>query len=415
VISIPSICERILAAYDTLEPETPEAAANNSELIEHLASWLHFSDRTISPPALHCIGRFADAELDFDTPENRGLGRMTDECPRFGGKYRAALRHISPQDLKTGHAAFSESLAAGYFFAEYLLESFSEQPVSRSPAVSAPNALFEQWVPTIYSSIGPPEFDKRFADNPNYYELKALWGHAFGDIIHDWFERHQIPVDEYAQHLIRQYFDAGVMLRVTEATPMPKSEYADLVTGGMHSLVSADNEESEAAINEVIALNLFQDLPTTAPGIALAATAVGLTIADLQADPDLAIEAAIAQNIRKACVALGLSVTPHQSLRLAKHMRVGADHYRDGIPLSDTERRIALRFKTIYVRWYCEQNGKTFTQEHARDCERSVQFGERGLTIGHKIGEASGCFQTLLALTCVTFSGVTLIVLIAYG
>ncbi|MEO2033578.1 MAG: hypothetical protein ABGZ35_15980 [Planctomycetaceae bacterium] len=405
--SVPSLAKTILAAYDTLEPETPEGASNNAELVDHLATWLRSPGRIVSAPARYCIGRFADAELDFNTPENRGLGRMTDECPRFGGKYRNVLRGISSQQLSDGRFAFCDSISAGYLFAEYMIETFTDQPVPRSPAIDAPEALFEQWVPTIYSSLGPPKFDARFSDNPKYYDLKALWAHAFGDVIHDWFEKHQISIDDYEQHLIRQYFDAGISLRVTEATPLTKSEYADLVTGGMHSLINAENPESDLAVAAVVALYSFQNMPTTASDIANAISAVGLTLADLQASPDLAIEAGIAQNILYACEVLRLPVTPHQSLTLAKHMRVGADHYRDGIPLSDGERRIALRLRTVHIRWHVEQQGEIFTDEHARDSERMVRFGEHGLTIGHKIGEASGCFQVLLFVIFATSSLIT--------
>ena len=60
-----------------------------------------------------------------------------------------------------------------------------------------------------------------------------------------------------------------------------------------------------------------------------------------------------------------------------------------------------------------KEEGIEFTEEIRRDVEATVGFGERGLTIGHKIGKASGCFQTVLLLglsaTVLTVAAVTML------
>ena len=154
--------------------------------------------------------------------------------------------------------------------------------------------------------------------------------------------------------------------------------------------------EPHSAIEAVENLFYFRNMPETLDEISSSLSALGLTFADAESNPDLLFEAGIARNIRRACEALNIPVTPHQSLTLAKHRRVGADHYRNGVPLSAPERSIALKLEEIYWRAFCQKKGVALTDEMARDYERRVRFGERGLHIGHKIGEASGCFQLVL-------------------
>ena len=47
----------------------------------------------------YCIDKFIKAELDYNTPGNRGLGRISDNVPRFGGFYRKQLINLSNQRL----------------------------------------------------------------------------------------------------------------------------------------------------------------------------------------------------------------------------------------------------------------------------------------------------------------------------
>ena len=168
--------------------------------------------------------------------------------------------------------------------------------------------------------------------------------------------------------------------------------------------------ESEYAIRcveEIVAINSFLGSPGE---MATELQLFGLTLADLKSRNDLLLELGIARNIRRACDALGIPISPHQSLTLAKHMRVSANQYRNGVPLSDHERSIALRLFRIEFQTYCRKKGVPFTSVEERDCERMVQFRERGLTIGHKIGEASGCFHVLLIIV---FSATSLLALIS--
>lgn len=174
--------------------------------------------------------------------------------------------------------------------------------------------------------------------------------------------------------------------------------------------------ESEAAVRRVEELLEFdfKDVVVPSDEIAFEFRLLGLTFVDCESNGDLLFEVLIARNIRHACEALNIAISPHQALTLATHTLVGQKNYRNGVgvPLSDRERDIALRLVTIRIRGICRKNGHTFDEALERECETIVRFGERGLTVGHKIGEATGCFQVLLFVTFSTVSSITLFLIV---
>ncbi len=131
---------------------------------------------------------------------------------------------------------------------------------------------------------------------------------------------------------------------------------------------------------------------------------LGLTHGDLDSEGRVLVEVTIAWKIRRVCSAFDIPITPHQSLTLAKHLQVGEKFYRNGVPLSDQERAIAVQIRKLHFEAECQKRGVPFTEEIEKDAERWVKFGEHGLTVGHKIGEATGCFQALLLVALSTVS-----------
>lgn len=141
------ITTAVLASYGTLQPETAEDREVNAQLIAHLQSWLESNDRDISMAATAVVARFVDAELDFTTDGNRGMGRMTDYWPRFGGKHRSILKHAPASVIRDLHRLFSRQAFCGYLFAEYLVETMSGAPLPRDPASNNHEKFLYQWVP----------------------------------------------------------------------------------------------------------------------------------------------------------------------------------------------------------------------------------------------------------------------------
>ena len=153
--------------------------------------------------------------------------------------------------------------------------------------------------------------------------------------------------------------------------------------------------ESPEAIKKVNDLFNFNNLPLSSDELQFELNYHGLSDEEFFNNPTLLHEAGVARNYRIACEALGITITSRQAMTLAKHLRVG-DNYKNGIPLSEHERYIAQSLLRIQMQEYCRASGVAFSNVHEQDVIRMVNFGERGLHIGHKIGEATGCFQSLL-------------------
>lgn len=56
--------------------------------------------------------------------------------------------------------------------------------------------------------------------------------------IHDCFNQAGIPIDDFEHLLLKQYFDAGIALRLVEAKPLTKTAHEDVVTGVGYSAVT---------------------------------------------------------------------------------------------------------------------------------------------------------------------------------
>lgn len=238
---IDDVARIVLAAYHGLRPQTDEDRDINKALEQHLHNWLSSDNRKLTNAADYCIGRFVTAELDFRSEGNRGLGRSTEYWPRFGGKYRHVLQSLNTDSIEQLSRAFSDEVLCGYLFSEYLIECVIGRLVPRDEFPDGSEGMFKRWVPTIYyKPPGQPTFDTKFSQENGeaYYDIKKLWGHSTGDVIHALFRQFDIPVDKFAQTLIRQYFDAGIMLRVTEMKRVSDSEYYDAVTAGGYSAVT---------------------------------------------------------------------------------------------------------------------------------------------------------------------------------
>ena len=63
----------------------------------------------------YCIDKFIKNEMDQQSPSIRGIGRLTDEIPRFGGYYRNAVLHLYEEEAKELQDLFKVLMYTGYF------------------------------------------------------------------------------------------------------------------------------------------------------------------------------------------------------------------------------------------------------------------------------------------------------------
>lgn len=147
---------------------------------------------------------------------------------------------------------------------------------------------------------------------------------------------------------------------------------------------------SESSNLEQIVIDTFERkcLLTNPDSIVQELQLHGMTTTEVQGNPELLLQLSIARNIRIACEIMKSPVSAHQSLTLAKHSLVNASAERpSGVPLSDTERRLAIRLREIWLEAECKKMNEPFTEEIRKDAARMVAFGERGRTTFHAVGD----------------------------
>lgn len=93
-----------------------------------------------------CLDKYISAELDFNTAGVRGVGRMTDFVPRFGGYFRKSLSSMAQMDLSRLYGIIQDVILRGYLVHVLLIrKSVGDVAISR------PEDLYEKWIPGIYA------------------------------------------------------------------------------------------------------------------------------------------------------------------------------------------------------------------------------------------------------------------------
>ena len=161
---------------------------------------------------------------------------MNDSIPRFGGKHRALLKRIDmPRMLKIRNA-FTDIVLCGYLFVDYQLGMLMPTMIPRHKQMENEKKLYEQWIPSIYSSIVPvPSFEKNImsvVDKDTYLTLKSIWGFVIAHRIFDLLKNINIQITDQEKCILYNYFNGGMALRLLESNPMTKEQHDVLITGG---------------------------------------------------------------------------------------------------------------------------------------------------------------------------------------
>lgn len=110
----------------------------------------------------YCLGEFIRAEFDYQTQGLRGLGRMTDQCPRLAAYFRKSFTKITPQQILTLDNLVTKLIIKSYLFSLIL----SSQENGQNP-IQNEQQFFERWIPEIYifdlNSIGEHVLNLLFA------------------------------------------------------------------------------------------------------------------------------------------------------------------------------------------------------------------------------------------------------------
>lgn len=95
----------------------------------------------------YCIDKYIATELDYHTNGIRGIGRMNDNIPRFGGYFRRHLSNLPEEITNELGNLFKQSIYIGYL--THVL-TFEEKP--KTSVTTSGQMLFEKWIPEIYVS-----------------------------------------------------------------------------------------------------------------------------------------------------------------------------------------------------------------------------------------------------------------------
>jgi|GEM_PF-4628300 len=89
----------------------------------------------------YCIEKFIKTEMDHQSPGLRGVGRVTDETPRFGGYYRSNVNNLYKDEIVELEMLFREIIYNGYFIHAILYEE-----VLKPAKFEDKYKLYQMWI-----------------------------------------------------------------------------------------------------------------------------------------------------------------------------------------------------------------------------------------------------------------------------
>lgn len=93
----------------------------------------------------YSLHNFIKAELDFKTPGVRGIGRLSEQVPRFGGYYSKQLSQIDQDIIDVLYNLIQNLMLRSYLTGVLMLSDELEEAT-----VTNDRELFEKWIPNIY-------------------------------------------------------------------------------------------------------------------------------------------------------------------------------------------------------------------------------------------------------------------------
>lgn len=165
----------------------------------------NYDDKKIT----YCLDKYINAELDFTTPGNRGIGRISEYVPRFGAYFRKALSNMPEADLAKLYSIIQDIMLRGYLV--HVL--FIEESV-REPVISSEKELYEKWIPGIYSQ-NLPETDE------NLVRALVICTYSAFETLREFMNIHRMKDQDFfsedkTDEILFYYAIAGFGLRVVE-------------------------------------------------------------------------------------------------------------------------------------------------------------------------------------------------------
>ncbi len=193
----------------------------------------------------YCLTQYVQAELDFESPSKRGLGRVTEVIPRLGAFFRKPMSRISKEDLNELKTLIETQCLLGYlthiFFCENEIVDVSHTDHEQ---------IYTAWLPSIYSN----DLGDMSEDMEQLFSLCSFRGkHG----LKSFFDAHGMKAgffqsDDMADVIILYYFAAGFILRETELKFIAETAEDSELENGAEKVWSWDIFEGQSNTPDVL-------------------------------------------------------------------------------------------------------------------------------------------------------------------
>lgn len=192
-----------------------EIERDKKRLEELLINIADVSDYLFNVESNNCIEEFVNTEMDYKTDGIRGIGRMSNYIPRFGGYYSKFLCNTSYDEIEIIRNLLKDIIKYGYFLGVYAeLEDIKSLKLPKNPY----KLLFEKWIPQIYVA----NFSKSpNLDNEMLYRAKLSYYYFCIKIGKETnFPKKFLQIENVGRDklvwIFRKYIEAGYLLRFFE-------------------------------------------------------------------------------------------------------------------------------------------------------------------------------------------------------
>ncbi len=155
----------------------------------------------------YCIDKFIKSEMDQQSPGLRGVGRVTNETPRFGGYFRENINHFYEDEIMELEVLFKEIIYIGYFTHVMLYEE-----TLKSAELEDKYKLYQMWIMYILG------FDNNFFSQSIAKVEKA--SQKAVDNLKEKLNKLEFPMSDHEEEILdrilRFYGVAGLTLRRRE-------------------------------------------------------------------------------------------------------------------------------------------------------------------------------------------------------
>jgi len=108
--------------FDSSMSAIREVVADDSVLLDKINPiYDQYRDQFNIEGLNFCFENYINSELDFQTPGERGLGRMSSEIPRLGAYFRKQMSRISQQEHSELYRTIQDLMLRGYLMRVQLL------------------------------------------------------------------------------------------------------------------------------------------------------------------------------------------------------------------------------------------------------------------------------------------------------